>query len=160
MEARRQTVKQPRPARRFVRFSLRGLLVLVLICAGTIWLVIDWFRGQKAPLPPSVSISRLTASIESLAGNVDEFEVPEPFYEPILEELKVAVFDRKPKKWETLGHLDITYGDELTLEINLYSIYPELAYSLEGQPRRYYRGGDMVALEQLIREAHRSQKGK
>jgi hypothetical protein len=153
--------------RGFLRFSLRGLLVLVLICAATIWLVIEFLRGQKAPLPPSVSISRFTASIsQSISGEerIERFEVPESFYEPILEELKIASFDPKPKKWEGMGGLTITHADQKVLTIGLYLIRAsdgwEFAYSLAGPPRRYYRGGDALALEKLIRAAHRSQKGK
>jgi hypothetical protein len=110
---------------------------------------------------------RITATINpSITGDepIEAFGVPESFYEPILEELKIASFDPKPKKWEGMGWITIVRSDEVVLEIGLYLVPAEkgweLAYSVDGKPRRYYRGGDAVALEELIREAYRSNEGQ
>jgi hypothetical protein len=120
--------------------------------------------AERAPLPSHAAITRCTVAISQSAidqGRVERFDVPEAFYKPIIEELKRASFDPKPKKWEGMGGLDITYGDQQELSIALYLIPAdegwELAYSIDGKPRNYYRGGDAVRFEKLIREAHRSQ---
>jgi hypothetical protein len=109
----------------------------------------------------------MTASIDqSIDGDesIGKFDVPESLYGPILSELELASYDPLPKKWEGMGWLTIAHADQQVLDIGLYLVRAndgwELAYSLESQPRRYYRGGDAYAFEKLIRQAYQSQERK
>lgn len=145
-------------------FTLRSLFAAVALVAIVCLALFVWRERKRmilrSVLPSPASITRLTASLDYLpsGGQIEEFDVPEAFYERIIDELYHASPDDKPAKWMTLGRLAITRDEEPFVKVGLYIIPQEdpaeLAYSIDGNPRRYFRGGNADALAELIQQAH------
>jgi len=78
------------------------------------------------------------------------FEVPETFYEPILESLNDAKKDRFPSEWAELGSIEIAMRSGL-LEVELFRTGEPIGAFRANE--NYYRGGLDAEFVRVITEA-------
>lgn len=140
--------------RLIVQLSLMAAFGLSVLIAIAIFVK----RPSAPPLPDLQDIAAIDASSFYDARQRREvaFVVPPSHFKSVLDALKPFEADSNPANWVVLGSLEITLKNGQPFHVSLYNVHGSPGAFSSGksfQSRRYYRGGDSIALETAMAAA-------
>lgn len=137
---------------------MRRILVgvgVVVIVTTAIWGGV-WIWNQTIPGPQLPLVQNIVRIHANSHDKKIEFDIPETYWQPILDAVAATKKDSHPAKWVLLRHLTISLDDGSTFLITVYETGKQYAAISAGKnhvSRIYYRGGSEPKLHGLLTEA-------